>query len=125
MAAMALLLLNCTTIPGGAHRPAAEAASTRRARRTVPLTSASSPSPPPPAKKKVLVPVGLGTEEMEAVILVDVLRRAGADVVMASVEPGLEVEASSGTKLVADTSIAACANVIFDLVALPVSNFRC
>ncbi|XP_073103668.1 protein DJ-1 homolog C isoform X2 [Elaeis guineensis] len=119
MAAMALRLLNCTTIPGGAQRPAAEAASTRRARRTVPLTSASSSSPPRLTKKKVLVPVGLGTEEMEAVILVDVLRRAGADVVMASVEPGLEVKASSGTKLVADTCIAACANVIFDLVALP------
>ncbi|XP_026656841.1 protein DJ-1 homolog C isoform X2 [Phoenix dactylifera] len=119
MAAMALRPLNCTTLAGGSQRTAAEAATTRRARRTVPLTSASSLSPPPPTKKKVLVPVGLGTEEMEAVILVDVLRRAGADVLMASVEPGLEVEASSGTKLVADTCIAACANEIFDLVALP------
>ncbi|KAF4390037.1 hypothetical protein F8388_002979 [Cannabis sativa] len=36
--------------------------------------------------KKVLVPMGYGTEEMEAVIIVDVLRRAGADVTVASME---------------------------------------
>ncbi|KAG0455069.1 hypothetical protein HPP92_024001 [Vanilla planifolia] len=71
------------------------------------------------SKKKVLVPIGLGTEEMEAVILVDVLRRAGAKVVMASVESELAVEASSGVKLVADRYISDCANELFDLVALP------
>uniref|UniRef100_A0A5B7CE40 DJ-1/PfpI domain-containing protein n=1 Tax=Davidia involucrata TaxID=16924 RepID=A0A5B7CE40_DAVIN len=79
-------------------------------------TTSSIPSVPP---KKVLVPIGFGTEEMEAVVLVDVLRRAGADVTLASVEPQLEVEASGGTRLVADTSISACSNGIFDLVALP------
>lgn len=51
--------------------------------------------------------------------MVDVLRRAGADVTVASVEPALQIEASSGTKLVADTSIFACADEAFDLVALP------
>lgn len=56
---------------------------------------------------------------MEAVILVDVLRRAGANVVVASVEPQLEIEASSGTRLVADTSISTCSDEIFDLIALP------
>jgi putative intracellular protease/amidase len=70
---------------------------------------------------QVLVPIGFGTEEMEAVIIIDVLRRAGADVTVASVEPQLEVEASSGTKLVADTSISTCSDQVFDLVALPVS----
>ncbi|KAA8545869.1 hypothetical protein F0562_020680 [Nyssa sinensis] len=79
-----------------------------------PTTSTSSVPP-----KKVLVPIGFGTEEMEAVVLVDVLRRAGADVTLASVEPQLEVEASGGTRLVADTSIAACSDETFDLVALP------
>ncbi|KAK9096947.1 hypothetical protein Sjap_022444 [Stephania japonica] len=72
-----------------------------------------------PVKKKVLVPIGLGTEEMEAVILVDVLRRAGADVVLASVESQLEVEASSGTRIVADASISDCSDEVFDLIALP------
>ncbi|KAL4350276.1 hypothetical protein S245_033248 [Arachis hypogaea] len=69
--------------------------------------------------KKVLVPIGYGTEEMEAVILIHVLRQAGADVTVASVEPQLQVEAAKGTKLVADTSIEACSDQIFDLVVLP------
>lgn len=70
---------------------------------------------------QVLVPIGFGTEEIEAVVLIDVLRRAGAEVTVASVEPQLQVEASSGVKLVADTCISNCCNEIFDLVALPVS----
>ncbi|CAN1278582.1 Protein DJ-1 homolog C [Linum perenne] len=58
---------------------------------------------------------------MEAVIMIDVLRRAGAKVTVASVEPQLKIEAASGTKLVADTSISTCSDEVFDLVALPVS----
>ncbi|XP_020114334.1 protein DJ-1 homolog C isoform X1 [Ananas comosus] len=99
--------------------PRSPSSSARAAPRQVPSISASPPPPPPPLKKKVLVPIGMGTEEMEAVIIVDVLRRAGADVLVASVERELEVEASSGTRLVADASIADCADEIFDLVALP------
>lgn len=72
--------------------------------------------------KQVLVPIGYGTEEMEAVILVDVLRRAGAEVTVASVESKLEVEASGGTRLIADTSISTCSDQVFDLIALPVSS---
>lgn len=71
---------------------------------------------------QVLVPIGMGTEEIEAVVLVDVLRRAGAEVLVASVETELEVEASSGTKLVADAPIGDCLSEIFDLIALPVSE---
>ena len=85
-----------------------------------PTTSADAPSSSVPPKK-VLVPIGFGTEEMEAVILIHVLRLAGAHVTVASVEPQLQVEAAKGTKLVADTSISACSDQIFDLVALPVS----
>jgi 4-methyl-5(b-hydroxyethyl)-thiazole monophosphate biosynthesis len=58
---------------------------------------------------------------MEAVILIHVLRRAGAHVTVASVEPQLQIEAAGGTKLVADTSISDCSDQIFDLIALPVS----
>jgi 4-methyl-5(b-hydroxyethyl)-thiazole monophosphate biosynthesis len=36
-------------------------------------------------KRKVLVPIADGTEEIEAVCIIDVLRRAGADVTVASV----------------------------------------
>ncbi|KAI7749113.1 hypothetical protein M8C21_014270 [Ambrosia artemisiifolia] len=81
-----------------------------------PLDTVVSDSSQP---KKVLIPIGLGTEEMEAVIMVNVLRQAGADVVVASVEPELEVKLSGGTILVADTSISECSDQIFDLVALP------
>ncbi|KAL6859100.1 hypothetical protein ACP4OV_018102 [Aristida adscensionis] len=81
--------------------------------------AATSVSSPPHPRKKVLVPIAMGTEEMEAVILAGVLRRAGADVTLASVEDGLEVEASYGSRIVADTHIAACADQVFDLVALP------
>lgn len=51
--------------------------------------------------------------------MIHVLRRAGADVTVASVEPQLQVEAAGGTKLVADTSISTCSDEDFDLVALP------
>ncbi|KAG0523943.1 hypothetical protein BDA96_07G166900 [Sorghum bicolor] len=82
-------------------------------------TAAAAISSPSCPKKKVLVPVAMGTEEMEAVIIAGVLRRAGADVTLASVEDGLEVEASCGSRIVADTHIASCADQVFDLVALP------
>ncbi|XP_024960770.1 protein DJ-1 homolog C [Cynara cardunculus var. scolymus] len=83
---------------------------------TVPLETEAAASLP---IKKVLIPIGFGTEEMEAVIMVNVLRQAGADVVLASVEPELEVKLSGGTILVADVSISECSDQIFDLVALP------
>ncbi|KAL7082644.1 hypothetical protein ACP275_14G113400 [Erythranthe tilingii] len=83
------------------------------------LAPASPPPSSPPPKKKVLVPIGLGTEEMEAVIMIDVFRRAGAAVTVASVEEHLVVEASGGTKLVADALISACSDETYDLVALP------
>jgi DJ-1/PfpI family len=71
---------------------------------------------------KVLVPIGMGTEEIEAVVLVNVLRRAGAKVTLASVGKDLEVPCSAGTRLVADVFISKCADQTFDLVALPVSS---
>ncbi len=51
--------------------------------------------------KKVLVPIADGCEEIETACIVDVLRRAEADVTVASVGE-LQVTASRGMKLVAD-----------------------
>lgn len=68
--------------------------------------------------KKVLVPIGDGTEELEAVSIIDVLRRAGASVTVASVGQ-LQVTASRGVKLVADRLIADCMNKTYDLIVLP------
>lgn len=68
--------------------------------------------------KKVLVPIADGSEEIEAVSIVDVLRRAGADVTVASVGP-LKITASRGVRIEADRSIADCLEERWDLVALP------
>jgi protein deglycase len=69
-------------------------------------------------KKTILVPIAPGIEEIEAVTIIDVLRRAGAEVVVASVGD-LQIVASRGVKLVADKLIADCARLTFDLIALP------
>lgn len=66
----------------------------------------------------VLVPIADGTEEMEAVTIIDVLRRAGAQVTVASVGK-LEVRASRGVKLVADEQIGKCAGRQYDCIVLP------
>ncbi|MFQ5560033.1 MAG: DJ-1 family glyoxalase III [Thermodesulfobacteriota bacterium] len=68
--------------------------------------------------KKVLVPVANGCEEIEAVSIIDVLRRAGAEVTVASVD-GREITASRGVRLVADTLLADCTDTTYDLIALP------
>ena len=68
--------------------------------------------------KNVLVPVADGTEEIEAVSTIDVLRRAGAGVTVASVN-ALQIKASRGVNLVADCLIADCVDKSYDLIALP------
>lgn len=69
--------------------------------------------------KKVLVPVANGTEPLEAVVTIDVLRRAGAEVTVASAEEQLRVDVCHGAKIVADALISDCADAAFDLVSLP------
>ncbi len=66
----------------------------------------------------VLVPIADGTEEIEAVCIADVLRRAGAEVTVASVD-GLQITASRGIKIVADKLIGECVSEQYDLIALP------
>lgn len=69
---------------------------------------------------KVLVPIADGSEEMEAVISIDVLRRAGAEVHVASVMPDeKKVKASRDVRIEADCMISGCANEDWDLIALP------
>ncbi|KAL9433192.1 hypothetical protein AB3S75_028084 [Citrus x aurantiifolia] len=69
--------------------------------------------------KKVLVPVANGSEPIEAVITIDVLRRSGADVTVVSVEKQLRVDACHGVKIVADALVSDCRDAVFDLIALP------
>ncbi|TGK05619.1 DJ-1/PfpI family protein [Leptospira langatensis] len=70
---------------------------------------------------KVLVPFANGMEEMEAVIIVDVLRRAGIEVVSASLEEGT-VTASRGVRLVADSLLSQVNPSEFDMILLPGGN---
>ncbi|KAJ1282013.1 hypothetical protein BS78_03G017600 [Paspalum vaginatum] len=67
---------------------------------------------------KVLIPLANGSEEMEVMTIIDVLRRAEADVVVASAEDGLEVAARYGTRIVADVTLDA-AGQQFDLIIVP------
>ncbi|KAG7600441.1 Class I glutamine amidotransferase-like [Arabidopsis suecica] len=69
--------------------------------------------------KKVLIPVAHGTEPFEAVVMIDVLRRGGADVTVASVENQVGVDACHGIKIVADTLLSEITDSVFDLIMLP------
>lgn len=64
----------------------------------------------------VLVPLADGCEEMEAVILVDVLRRAGINVVMAGLKGDQAVTASRGIRLLPDVSLDDVLDEFFDLI---------
>ncbi|KAK9204121.1 hypothetical protein WN943_014379 [Citrus x changshan-huyou] len=56
---------------------------------------------------------------MEAVMIIDILRRANANVVVASVEDKLEILASRRIKLLADVLIDEAAKLSYDLIVLP------
>ena len=68
--------------------------------------------------KKVLVAVANGSEDLETVTLIDVLRRAEIDVTVASVQE-LRVICARGVKLEADKLIEECMNESYDIIALP------
>lgn len=68
---------------------------------------------------RVLIPVANGSEGIEVVTLVDILRRANVNVVVASVEKSMHIVAAQGTKIVVDKSIDSAAESIYDLIILP------
>lgn len=68
--------------------------------------------------KKVLVTLAPGFEEIETITVVDILRRAGARVVLAATEEGL-IEGSRGVSVLPDTLIDQVDDIDFDLVVLP------
>lgn len=67
---------------------------------------------------RVLVPLADGFEEIEAVTVIDLLRRAGIDVVSAGLAPG-PVTGSHGITLTPDATLDAVLEQEFDMVALP------
>ena len=68
--------------------------------------------------QKVLIAIAEGTEELEAITIIDVLRRAGANVTVASAG-GLQVTTAHGVKLTADAQIADCTGREYDCIVLP------
>ncbi|XP_047087317.1 protein DJ-1 homolog A-like [Lolium rigidum] len=69
---------------------------------------------------KVLVPVANGSEEMEALNLIDVLRRAGAHVTIGSVEDTLQIVTRHHKfNLIADVMMEQAAEMEFDLIVMP------
>ena len=67
---------------------------------------------------KVLIPLAQGCEELEAVTLVDVLRRGGIEVVTAGLDDR-PVKAAHNTVLVPDTTLDRALAMGFDMVVLP------
>ncbi len=71
--------------------------------------------------KKILVPIAAGSEEMEAVTIIDMMVRAGYDVVVASADfdGKLTLKASRGVTLTADCTLVDIADDEFDAIVLP------
>jgi protein deglycase len=68
--------------------------------------------------KKVLVPLAQGCEELEAVTIIDLLRRAEIEVVTASLGE-TTIVASRGVKLIADAALSEVEADYFDMIVLP------
>lgn len=66
----------------------------------------------------VLVPLAQGMEELEAVTVIDLLRRAGIEVVTAGLDAG-PVKGSRGTVLLPDTTLDTALQREYDMLVLP------
>jgi len=68
--------------------------------------------------KSVLIPLAPGFEDLEAVTLVDLLRRAGIEVITAGLHAGL-IEGSRGVRVQPDATLDEVMARDFDMIALP------
>lgn len=66
----------------------------------------------------VLIPLAQGCEELEAVTVIDLLRRAGIEVTTVGLDDQ-PVKASRGTVLIPDTTLDAVLDQNFDMIVLP------
>jgi protein deglycase len=67
---------------------------------------------------KVLVPLAQGCEEIEAITIIDLLRRAEIDVTVAALD-SQPVRAAHGVTIIADTTLDEALHLEFDMVVLP------
>jgi 4-methyl-5(b-hydroxyethyl)-thiazole monophosphate biosynthesis len=70
-------------------------------------------------KKIILVPLAEGFEMIEALSVVDVFRRAGADVDLAAIGDTLMVKSSHNVQVMADCLLLDCKGKNYDLIVLP------
>ena len=68
--------------------------------------------------KSVLVPIANGSEELEAVTVLNILRRGGIEAISASLD-GQPIRGARGTMLIPDTSLDEALKRRFDMVVLP------
>ena len=68
--------------------------------------------------KKVLMPIAPGFEEIEALAVVDILRRAGIEVVMAGTIDN-PIEGRNRINIISDISLDSVKNQDFDMIVLP------
>lgn len=68
---------------------------------------------------RVLIPLAEGVEELEAVTLLDVLRRGSVDVTSVSLTESLSVKGSRGVTLLADATWTSIKPASFDAIVLP------
>lgn len=68
--------------------------------------------------KKVLIPLAPGFEEIEALAVVDILRRAGAEVVTAGTVDG-PIEGRNAIKVLADKDLDEALTEGYDMIVLP------
>lgn len=66
----------------------------------------------------VLVLFASGSEELEAVTIVNILRRGGVEVTLAGLQPGL-LRGSRGTQIMPDTTLDQALAHNYDMVVLP------
>jgi len=68
--------------------------------------------------KRVLIPLAQGFEDLEAVTLSDLLRRAGVEVVIAGLDAGL-IQGARGLRMQPDATLDAVRDQDFDMIVLP------
>lgn len=68
---------------------------------------------------RVLVPIATGFEEIEAICVIDVMRRAGIEVIMGSLDEMLWIKGAHGIMVQADRSIAGLVADDLDMIVLP------
>jgi len=68
---------------------------------------------------RVLVPIAEGFEEIEAIAIIDVMRRAGIEVIMGALNDHLLVKGAHGVTIQADRAVAGLHADELDMIVLP------